>query len=119
MKGPAMKQFLSTHRRALALAGVLAPLLAVFVYVGLRSGPLAPVPVTVVRVENQAVAPPQLGRGTVGARYPVELGPPGAGTAHETKANHRILVATDHDFTLAHVSSPWGSEGRHDAGDPP
>jgi HlyD family secretion protein len=42
-----MKQFLSTHGRTLALAGVLLPLLALFVYVGLRSGPLAPVPVTV------------------------------------------------------------------------
>ncbi len=79
MKGPAMKQFLSTHRRALALAGVLAPLLAVFVYVGLRSGPLAPVPVTVVRVENQAVAPALFGIGTVEARYTFKIGPTVAG----------------------------------------
>ena len=42
-----MRQFLSTHGRTLALAGVLLPLLALFVYVGLRAGPLAPVPVTV------------------------------------------------------------------------
>jgi RND family efflux transporter MFP subunit len=73
-----MKQFLSTHRRALALAGVLVPLLAVFVYVGLRSGPLAPVPVTVVRVENQAVAPARFGLGTV-ARYTFKIGPTVAG----------------------------------------
>jgi HlyD family secretion protein len=53
-----MKQFLSTHGRTLALAGVLLPLLALFVYVGLRAGPLAPVPVTVATVESQAVSPP-------------------------------------------------------------
>ena len=38
------KQFLSTHGRTLALVGVLLPLLALFIYVGLRAGPLAPRP---------------------------------------------------------------------------
>ena len=43
--------------RTLALLAVIVPLLALFIYVGLRSGPLAPVSVTVVTVESRSVAP--------------------------------------------------------------
>ncbi|MDP2835067.1 MAG: efflux RND transporter periplasmic adaptor subunit [Pseudomonadota bacterium] len=74
-----MKQFLSTHGRTLALAGVLLPLLALFVYVGLRAGPLAPIPVTVATVESQSVAPALFGIGTVQARYTYKIGPTVAG----------------------------------------
>ncbi len=74
-----MKQFLSTHGRTLALAGVLLPLLALFVYVGLRAGPLAPVPVTVVTVESQSISPALFGIGTVTARYTYKIGPTVAG----------------------------------------
>ena len=35
--------------RTLALLAVIIPLLVLFIYVGLRSGPLAPVAVTVAR----------------------------------------------------------------------
>jgi HlyD family secretion protein len=74
-----MKQFLSTHGRTLALAGVLLPLLALFVYVGLRAGPLAPVPVTVATVESQSISPALFGIGTMEARYTYKIGPTVAG----------------------------------------
>jgi multidrug efflux pump subunit AcrA (membrane-fusion protein) len=73
------KQFLSTHGRTLALAGVLLPLLALFVYVGLRAGPLAPVPVTVATVESQSISPALFGIGTMEARYTYKIGPTVAG----------------------------------------
>ena len=41
----------SLQRRTLALVVVLVTLLALFVYVATRSGPLAPVTVTVATVE--------------------------------------------------------------------
>lgn len=74
-----MKIFLSTHGRALALAGVLVPLLGLFAYVALRAGPLAPVPVAVVSVESRAVTPALFGIGTVEARYTHKIGPTFAG----------------------------------------
>lgn len=74
-----MKQFLSTHGRTLALAGVLLPLLALFVYVGLRAGPLAPVPVTLATVESQSISPALFGIGTMEARYTYKIGPTVAG----------------------------------------
>lgn len=74
-----MKRFLSTHGRTLALVAVLVPLLAVFVYVALRSGPLAPVPVTVATVASQSISPALFGIGTVEARYTHKIGPTFAG----------------------------------------
>ena len=74
-----MKQFLSTHGRTLALIGVLVPLLALFVYVALRSGPLAPVSVTVAAVEAKSITPALFGIGTVEARYTNKIGPTFAG----------------------------------------
>ncbi|MHB8122770.1 MAG: efflux RND transporter periplasmic adaptor subunit [Desulfuromonadaceae bacterium] len=74
-----MKNFLSTHGRTLALAAVLVPLLVLLVYVALRSGPLAPVPVTLVTVESRAVTPALFGIGTVEARYTHKIGPTFAG----------------------------------------
>lgn len=65
--------------RTLALLTVIVPLLALFVYVALRSGPLAPVAVTVVTVESKEVAPALFGVGTVEARYTYKIGPTFAG----------------------------------------
>ena len=65
--------------RTLALVAVIVPLLALFIYVGLRSGPLAPVAVTVVTVESRAVTPALFGIGTVEARYTYKIGPTFAG----------------------------------------
>jgi len=61
--------------RTLALLAVIVPLLALFIYLGLRSGPLAPVAVTVVAVESRPVAPALFGIGTVEARYTYKIGP--------------------------------------------
>ncbi|HFF8538760.1 TPA: efflux RND transporter periplasmic adaptor subunit [Raoultella ornithinolytica] len=65
--------------RTLALLAVIVPMLALFIYVGLRSGPLAPVSVTVVTVESRAVMPALFGIGTVEARYTYKIGPTFAG----------------------------------------
>lgn len=67
------------QRRTLALIAVIAPLLALFVYVALRSGPLAPIAVTVATVESRAIAPALSGIGTVQARYTYKIGPTAAG----------------------------------------
>ena len=69
-----MKRILSTSGRTLALIAVLVPLLILFIYVALRSGPLAPIPVTVTTVENRAVAPALFGIGTVESRYTHKIG---------------------------------------------
>lgn len=66
-------------RRTLALALVLVPLFALFVYVALRSGPLAPVPVTVAAVEVRSITPALSGIGIVEARYTYKIGPTSAG----------------------------------------
>lgn len=66
-------------RRTLVVVMVLVPLLVLFVYVALRSGPLAPVPVTVAAVERRSIAPALFGIGTVEARYTYRIGPTFAG----------------------------------------
>lgn len=73
-----MKRF-PLQKRTLAILVVLLPLLALFIYVALRSGPLAPVPVTVTRVENRSIAPALFGIGTVEAHYTYKIGPTFAG----------------------------------------
>lgn len=56
------------QRRTLALLVVVVPLVALFIYVVLRSGPLAPVAVTVATVKQQAITPSLFGIGIVEAR---------------------------------------------------
>jgi len=63
------------QRRTLVMLAGFVPLIALFVYVALRSGALAPVPVTVTTVENRPVAPALFGIGTVEARYTYPIGP--------------------------------------------
>ena len=72
-------KYLPVQGRTLALLVVLLPLLALFVYVALRSGPLAPVPVTVATVENRSISPALFGIGTVESRYTYKIGPTFAG----------------------------------------
>lgn len=67
------------QKRTLALIAVLVPLLALFVYVALRSGPLAPVSVVLATVENKSISPALFGIGTVEARYSYKIGPTSAG----------------------------------------
>ena len=66
---------LPLSRRALSILAVLVPLAFVLGYVALRSGPLAPVAVTVVQVESKALRPSLFGVGTVEARQLYRLGP--------------------------------------------
>lgn len=59
----------------LVLLLVLASLLGAFAYVALRTGPFAPVPVTVTTVENRSIVPGLFGIGTVEARHSWRIGP--------------------------------------------
>ncbi len=65
--------------RALVLLAALPSLLALFGYVALRSGPLAPVPVTVATVASRTITPALFGVGTVGARHVHRIGPTAPG----------------------------------------
>lgn len=67
------------QRRTLAVLAVVLPLLLLFIYVALRSGPLAPVAVTVDRVQSHAITPALSGMGTVQVRYIYKIGPTVAG----------------------------------------
>ncbi len=67
------------QKRTLALLVVIVPLLVLFVYVALRSGPLAPVTVTVAEVKSKSITPALFGIGTVEARYTYKIGPTVAG----------------------------------------
>ncbi len=67
------------QRRTLAVIAVVLPLLLVFGYVDLRSGPLAPVAVTVTAVESLSITPALSGIGTVQARFTHKIGPTAAG----------------------------------------
>lgn len=73
-----MKKF-PIQNRTLVVLGVVMPLLALFIYVGLRSGPLAPIAVAVTTVESKVVTPALFGIGTVEARYTYKIGPTFAG----------------------------------------
>ena len=70
---------LPLKRRTLALLAVIVPLLALLAYVALRSGPLAPVAVTVAIVDSRAITPSLFGIGIIGARYTYKIGPTFAG----------------------------------------
>ena len=65
----------SLTRRTWTLVGVMVPLLALFAYVALRSGPLAPVSVTTTTVESRPLSPALFGIGTVEARHTYKIGP--------------------------------------------
>jgi len=78
--------------RTLAMLAVVVPLLALFIYVGLRSGPLAPVAVTVVTVESRAVAPGLFGIGTIESRYTYKIGPTFAGRIESLEVQVGDLV---------------------------
>ncbi|TAN14000.1 MAG: efflux RND transporter periplasmic adaptor subunit [Burkholderiaceae bacterium] len=72
-------KFPRLQRRTLALIAVTLPLALAFIYVAVRSGPLAPVAVTVTTVESQGITPALAGIGTVQARYTYKIGPTAAG----------------------------------------
>ena len=70
---------LRVSRRTLTLLAALLPLLALFVYVVLRSGPLAPIAVVAGTVETRSISPALFGIGNVEARYVYRIGPTMAG----------------------------------------
>lgn len=73
-----MKRLTNTYRTVmLVILAFLALLL--FMYVVMRSGPLAPVPVTVATVQNKQLHPKLFGIGIVEARYSYRIGPVIAG----------------------------------------
>ncbi|MGN6329935.1 MAG: efflux RND transporter periplasmic adaptor subunit [Rhodanobacter sp.] len=76
---------LHLQRRTLALLAVLLPIAALFVYVILRSGPLAPVAVTTATVETRALTPALFGIGTVEARHTYRIGPTFAGRVQQVE----------------------------------
>lgn len=79
------------NRRKLALIAVVILLIGAFGYVALRSGPLAPIPVTVTRVENQVINPSLFGIGSVDAQYSYLIGPTVAG-----RIKHVYVQVGDH-----------------------
>ena len=70
---------LPLQKGTLALLALTIPLLVLFIYISLRSGPLASVPVTLATVENKSISPALFGIGTVEARYTYKIGPTFAG----------------------------------------
>lgn len=67
------------HARTAALILVIVVLVAAFAFFALRSGPLAPVPVTLVEAESKSIAPALFGIGTVEARFTYKIGPTAPG----------------------------------------
>ena len=65
----------SLKGRTLTLLAVIISLLVLFIYVALRSGPLAPVAVTLTTIESKPLTPSIFGIGTVASRYTYKLGP--------------------------------------------
>ena len=85
------------QRRTLTLAAVIAPLLALFVYVALRSRPLAPVAVTVATAEARSIEPALSGIGTVQARYTYRIGPTSAGRIKRLDAHVGDAIVAGED----------------------
>lgn len=80
-------KFLPLQRRYLALVAIVVPLALLFVYVAFRSGPLAPVAVTIAKVEERALAPELFGIGTVETRYKFKVGPIVTGRVNRLDVN--------------------------------
>ncbi|WP_329743421.1 efflux RND transporter periplasmic adaptor subunit [Dyella sp. A6] len=74
---------LHVQRRTLTLLAVVLPIGLLFVYVILRSGPLAPVAVTTTTIRARALTPALFGIGTVEARYTYRVGPTFAGRVQQ------------------------------------
>lgn len=81
MKWPVWSQ------RAWGLLLVLVPLAGLLIYVALRSGPLAPIPVAVQRVTSMRLQPAQYGLGEVQARHAYQIGPTVAGRVERVLVN--------------------------------
>lgn len=85
-------KFKAINKKMLRLLAVLVPLLLLFFYVALRSGPLASVPVTVVVVEKRAITPVLSGIGTLEARYTYRIGSVSSGRVKQLSVDVGDLV---------------------------
>ncbi|MBL0231838.1 MAG: efflux RND transporter periplasmic adaptor subunit [Moraxellaceae bacterium] len=65
----------TTKYRMMSIVVVIFVLVALLVYVALRTGPLAPVAVTVTTVQSRAITPAVFGIGTIEARYTYKVSP--------------------------------------------
>lgn len=85
---------LPQNRRVWMLLVVLVPLVVFLIWVAIRSGPLAPIKVTAVGVEERAIAPALFGIGTVEARYMHRIGPtaPGRVASLSVDVGDRVKV---------------------------
>ena len=86
LNGPSVSLSSSIKRRLL-LASLAALLVGLFFLVMLRSGPLAPIKVTVVQVKEGIFAPELFGIGTVEARRSWMIGPTVAGRVLSVKVD--------------------------------
>ena len=90
--------FLSGKRPPLRTIGLLIGcclLLAAFFYAAARSGPLAPIAVTVTTVTSQPLTPALFGIGTVEARYSHNIGPTAAGRVLRVMVDVGEMVKAD------------------------
>lgn len=74
-----MTRSFTLGRKGWTMLAVLVPLALLFVWVALRTGPLAPVRVTTAQVDERAIVPALFGIGTVEARYSQRIGPTSPG----------------------------------------
>lgn len=82
------------NRRTLLLLAVIVPLLMLFVYVGMISGPLAPVLATTVTVEKHSLSPALFGIGVTEARYAYKIGPTAVGRVKQVNVHVGDKVQT-------------------------
>ncbi len=68
-------KFTAVSRRTLGLIAVAIPIVALFIYVVIRSGPMAPVSVTTAPAAMRELKPEIAGVGTIEARYAHRIGP--------------------------------------------
>ncbi|MDP1632266.1 MAG: efflux RND transporter periplasmic adaptor subunit [Caulobacter sp.] len=114
-----MKIALPGNRRTWLLVAVMTPLILLFAYVALRSGPLAPVPVTLVAVKEEAISPSLFGIGVVEARYTHRVGPTTAGRVRallvdvgDTVVAGQPLAEIDPIDLDERIAAQAGAEGR-------
>lgn len=83
-------------RQTLGLLAVFVPLIALFFFTAMRSGPLAPVAVKVIQVKTRSLRPERFGIGTVEARYRYLIGPtaPGRLLRVEKDVGDRVAAGT-------------------------
>lgn len=77
----------SLKTKHLLLVVMLCSLVGLFFFVALRSGPLAPIAVTLSTVESRSITPELTGIGNVQARYTYKIGPIINGKLRSIKVN--------------------------------